>query len=221
MKRLMVIAALAVAPLACVNHQGDASVRFLGAVALRSESGRCVPVSDAYTTEGFIDLAAGTNYLLGMAVETNTYQQDISIGGEIFADEGLGDITLTELVYTYASSDPSLSLPEEDRVPIYAVFRPQTDPEESYILFDGFGPEAYNRVRAWMASNRSQVTVLSTIKARGYLSGGQNVESNIFTFPITAFVTTPPATCPEGRVYSEVCGRVGQGGPITCVEPES
>jgi hypothetical protein len=197
MKRLMVIAALAVAPLACVANQGDAPVRFIHARALDPD---CKIVEDSYVSSGSLDVSGGQNYRLVLAVETNTSTQQITIGQEIFSGNGLGDITLNELIYSY-ESQPSGAVPEEERVPIYAVYRPGTDAQESTFTVGGFGPQALDRLKGLPVD--ASVTVLSTIKGRGVMSGGQIVESNEITFPITVvnsgFVPGTPPKCPGDR----------------------
>jgi hypothetical protein len=231
MKRLMAIAAaLALAaPLGgCVANQGDAPIRFLWVRALEFQEGvGCVGSEERIITEGVLDIAGGFNFPMPVSVETNTFQQPITIGQEPFSGEGLGDITLNEVVYSYqfqpviGSAPVSLTLPadEADRVAYYGVFRPETDPDESYTFIGALGPGAldalYRSITPGMA-----VTVLSTIKARGRLSGGQPVESNEFTFPVTV-VNSGFSTCAEGEVPSGICGLTGVGGTIVCVPAET
>lgn len=225
MKRLMVMAALAVAPLACVANQGDTPIRFLNARGLEFDpASGCTGSEDTFITQGNFDVSGGQNYLLAMSVETNTFQQPIIIGQEPFAGEGLGDITLNELVYSYEVSPAGIvTLPadEDDRVSIYAVFRPETDPGESYLFVRTFGPKALAQLQS-MAVN-SPVTVLTTVEARGRLSGGQSVESNRFTFPITVVnsgYVPSTGTCALGGTpaVSGVCAIVGQDSRI-CPAP--
>jgi hypothetical protein len=229
MKRLMVIAALAVTPLACVANQGDAPVRFVQARALDfDDTEGCTGDEDRFITAGNLDISGGQNYLIAMGVETNTFQQPITIGQEPFSGEGLGDITLNEVIYSYEfapQSGISLTLPadEVDRVSVYAVFRPETDPEESYMFIRAFGPQALKNLKTaftGISDPTQAVTVLATIKARGRLSGGQVVESNKFTFPVTVF-STGFAGCPAGLIPSGTCGFPGQDGPIFCFDPSA
>ncbi|MFY0529285.1 hypothetical protein ACN28I_41010 [Archangium gephyra] len=224
MKRLMAIAALALAPLGCVANQGDAPIRFLWARALVFEEGiGCTASDDFVITEGTLDISGGQNYLLAMSVETNTFQQPITIGQEPMSGEGLGDITLNEYIYSYEfqpllnSGAVSLTLPadEVDRLAAYAVFRPETDPEETYTFVRAFGPGALDALRNAITPGTA-VTVLSTIKARGRLSGGQVVESNAFTFPVTV-ISSGFGGCADGEFASGACGIAGLGGPIVCI----
>ncbi|WNG34531.1 hypothetical protein F0U61_13450 [Archangium violaceum] len=215
MKRLMVIAALAVASVSCVANQGDASVRFLNARALELDDG-CSASNDKFISSGGLDLSGGQNYLLALSVETNTFVQPVVIGQETVSGGGLGDVTLTELVYSYQVSGVSLPADEVDRTPIYAVFRPETNPDESYLFVYAFGPKALEQLRAQIGERT--VTVLATIKARGHMSGGQTVETNEITFPVTV-ADSGWAGCPDGTIATGVCGFPGQDSiPIQCVE---
>lgn len=210
MKRLMVIAALAVAPLACVANQGDTPVRFLNARALEFEPAEgCTGSEDAFITQGDFDVSGGQNYLLAMSVETNTFQQPITIGQEPFSGGGLGDITLSEVVYSYEVAPAgAVRMPadEDDRVSLYAVFRPETDADESYLFVRAFGPKALAALSG-ITDPTVSVTVLTTIQARGRLSGGQEVRSNKFTFPVTVV----------NSGYDPRTGACGAGGTPTAV----
>ena len=227
MKRVMAIAALALAPLGCVANQGDAPIRFLGARALEFEEGQgCRASEDFFINEGSLDISGGQTYLLALSVETNTFQQPITIGQEPFSGEGLGDITLNEIVYSYEfqplldSGAVSLTLPadEEDRIAYYGVFRPETDPEESYTFVRALGPQALAALRTAITPGTG-VTVLTTIKGRGKLSGGQTVESNEFTFPVTVYATGL-TYCPAGQIPAGTCGIPGQD-VAGCFTPEA
>ncbi len=227
MKRVMAIAALALAPLGCVANQGDAPVRFLSARALEFQEGQgCTASEEFFINEGSLDISGGQSYLLALSVETNTFQQPITIGQEPFSGEGLGDITLNEIVYSYefqpllGSGTVSLTLPadEEDRIAYYGVFRPETDPEESFTFVRGLGPQALAALRTAITPGTG-VTVLSTIKGRGRLSGGQTVESNEFTFPITVYASGL-TYCPVGQIPAGTCGIPGQDAP-GCITPDA
>jgi hypothetical protein len=220
MKRLMAIAALAVAPLACVANQGDAPIRFLGVRALEIEEGTgCIGSDERSITAGNLDVSGGANYLMAVSVETSTVEPSISIGQEPFSGGGLGDITLSEIIYSYETSAAGLTLPadEADRVSVYAVFRPGTSPDESSLFVRAFGPQALESLQTAVTPGSEPVTVLATIKARGRLSGGQVVESNKFTFPVTVFASGL-VYCPAGEIPSGTCGIPGQD-VVGCFKP--
>jgi hypothetical protein len=87
------------------------------------------------------------------------------------------------------------------------------------MFMDAFGPKG----SAALAGITGDVTVFTTIKARGRLSGGQVVESNKFTFPITVFTSgarytgCPPGTGPAGRcVIGQDVAKLPPGTPA-CV----
>ncbi len=225
MKRLMAIAALVLGQAGCVANQGDAAVRFLDSRALTFEEGvGCTPSDDFVRSSGSLDLSGSPNYLLAMSVETNNSVQSITINQEEFSGQGLSDITLNEIVYSYQfepiAGSPSVTLPadEEDRAPIYRVLRPGTNPEESYVFMSAFGPKLVEALRTAFTSPTQRGTVFATLKARGKLSGGQTVESNKFTFPITVYASGYPY-CPEADwIPNGSCQRPGQDAP-GCFDP--
>ncbi|HEX5748694.1 MAG TPA: hypothetical protein VFZ09_20810 [Archangium sp.] len=212
MKRLMAIAALALAQAGCVANQGDAAVRFLDARALTFEEGvGCTPADDFVIGSGLLDLSGSLNYLLAMSVETNNSVQSITVNQEEFSGQGLSDITLNEIVYSYkfmpqgGTDATNLIDTEEETSAIYRVLRPGTSAEESYVFMNAFGPKAVAAL-----PGKGAGTVFATIKARGRLSSGQTVESNKFTFPVTVYTsgatydctdpdTKPAGTCVRGQ----------------------
>lgn len=216
MKRMMVIAALLMGvPLGCVSKQGDASVRFLNVRALKLQGGDCTADATRFITSGSLDIALGSNYLMAPSVETNTAAQSTGTG------QGL-DATITELVYSYKVSPAGIKMPadEADRVPLYAVFRANTDPASSYLFMTAFGPKGLKALVDQVQPGAEPVTVLATIKGRGYLSSGQSVETNEFTFPVTVFASSSlPASCATDETLSGTCGVIGQDGPIHCAKP--
>jgi hypothetical protein len=226
MKRLMVLATLAASVTGCVANQGDAPVRFLGARALKSESGGC-GLADLQLAQGSLDISGGGSYLLGVNVETNNISQPIVINGETFSGPGLSDINMREVVLTY-QSQPSITLPMEERIPYYAVFRPGTSSTGSFALMYAIGPKALEALRASVGVGET-VTVLSTIKAVGQFSGGAPVETNKITFPIVVYNSgfnpqNPTMLCPvtgqQPVGYWGPCNQVGQDtGPICAVPP--
>jgi hypothetical protein len=223
MKRLLVLATLAVSVTGCVANQGDAPVRFLGVRSLKSESGGC-SLGDLQLGQGSLDVSGGGTYLLGVNVETNNTQQSIIVGGEEFAGPGLSDINLREVVLTY-QSEPSLTFPVEERLPFYAVLRPGTSGEGSFALLYAIGPEALAVLQQSVAVGQT-VTLLTTIKGVGLFSGGAPVETNKITFPIIVrnsgfnpLNNTCPAAGQTPLGYEGPCGQVGQDTGAICRVP--
>jgi hypothetical protein len=211
MKRLMMIAALAASSVGCVANQGDAPIRFLGTRELTSGSDSC-SLGDRQRTSGQLDISSGNSYLLGLSVETNTVEQETRVNGIPVSGSGLSDITLTEVILTY-DSEPSLSLPKEERLPYYAVFRPESS-GDSFALFYVIGPKALEVLGDNVAEGDT-VTVFATIKARGRMSGGQIVETNEITFPINVISSgfdPESGTCGDGVPVTlpGPCGNYGQ-----------
>ncbi len=216
MKRLMMIAALAASSVGCVANQGDAPIRFLGTRELTSGSGESCSLGDRQLTSGQLDISSGNSYLLGLSVETNTVVQETRVNGVPVSGPGLSDITLSELTFSY-DSEPSLPLPAEESIPYYAVFRPDSG-EGSFALFYALGPKALTVLQG---SVTDPVTVFVTVKGRGRMSGGQVVETNEVTFPISvgnSGYNPSTKTCATGVTPSATpapCGNYGQDmGPI-------
>ena len=205
MKRLMLMAALSVAPLGCVSNQGDGSIRFINAFAVTA----CAPDTSKFVSQGTLYWRDGAqnNYRLAMGVETNSTAQPIDIQGETMSSGlGLQDFNLEELVYSYeaiTSTGQEIDLPEET-VAIHAVFRPGTSGANSYLSMEAFGPNAAATLgdRSASLGANGYVTVLSTIKARGHLSaGGFAVESNEFIFPVTVYGSSHCSAVAGGACY--------------------
>ena len=223
MKRLLAIGALLLAPTGCVSNQGDSLIRFLGARGINSTAGACAPEANSQISAGLVDISARTGYLIAPSVETNIFQQDVSVGQTPVSGSGLNDVTLQELVYSYelAGTAPAGLTLKEEVVPVYAVFRPQTDPDESYMFLSSLGPLAVEALYKYYVSDdpgarpKPETIVLSKIKARGYVSSGGKVESNIFVFPTTVRDYVFKG-CPADSEFIFKCGRLGQDGPISC-----
>ena len=100
------------------------------------------------------------------------------------------------------------------------MIRPNTDATTSFMLLYSMGPKALGVLQNYFLGRAPgpSTTVLSSIKARAYLSGSQKLESNIFRFPTTVFssgfTTCPDATKPVP--VSKCGGLLGQDGPVTC-----
>jgi hypothetical protein len=209
MKRLMMIAALVASSVGCVSNQGDAPIRFLGTRELTPGSDSC-SLGDRQRTSGQLDISSGNSYLLGLSIETNTVQQETRVNGIPVSGPGLSDITLTEIILSY-ETDASVALPTEERLPYYAVFRPQSS-GDSFALFYILGPKA---LEALVDSVDDPVTVFVTVKGRGRMSGGQVVETNEITFPINLINSgfdPESGTCFDGQPVNieGPCGNYGQ-----------
>ncbi|KFA93509.1 hypothetical protein Q664_08585 [Archangium violaceum Cb vi76] len=219
----MTIAALALGQAACVANQGDAPFRFLDARALSVEDDACVPSDELVIGSGLLDLSGSRNYLLAMSVETNNSTQPIVINQEPFSGPGLSDITVNEFVYSYeyvpsgGGAAANLIDTQEESTAVYRVLRPGTDPDQSYVFMNAFGPKGS------AALEGKDGVVFSTIKARGRMSGGQVVESNKFTFPIRVYSSGATYDCADDQIPAGACV-VGQdvavgGDDDACVDP--
>jgi hypothetical protein len=235
MKRLLTIAALC-APLSCVANQGAAFVRFLNARGFTPASPTCSTQADLFKPSGALDVAGDDNYLMAVSIETNTAAQPITINQIPFQGSGLSDVTLYEIVYSYDFSDPDagISLPKEESAPIYAVFRPNAAPTDNYVLMNGIGPQALTALQTYYRSHQRKTDpasptrtvpnegiLISHIKAKAYLSGSEETETNIFRFPITISASSYDPNTATGcsapgavLVSNSNCGYLGQDGPI-------
>lgn len=210
MKKLMMVAALAVVQSGCVASQEDAPLSFTNALALAgAPGGSCDVDSATFIGQGSLDLAGGGNYRLSMRVESNIPVARTVIIGDTPTTVGGGDVTLAEFVYRYESSE-DLGLPEEERTATYAVV-PAGTSGDSYVSMYAFGPEAIEALRGSVTSG-SRVSVITHIKARGHLSSTSSVESNEFSFPVVVF--SSPGCAPQ-RANAGVCNP-GQDVPTAC-----
>ncbi|WP_155893311.1 hypothetical protein [Cystobacter fuscus] len=211
MKRLMMVAALAVAQSGCVSAQEDAPVVFSNVLALSgSPGGSCAPDTAKFISQGSLDLAGGGNYQMAVRVRSTIPVARTVLVGETPTLVGGESVTLTEFVYRYEAS-PDLGLPEEERVATNAVVPAGTTSDNSYVPLTAFGPLALEKLRA-AAPAYPGVSVISYIKARGRLGSTSNAESNEFSFPVQVFASdceSKPLTagiCNFGQDVRSACG---------------
>jgi hypothetical protein len=215
MKRLMVIAALAVAQSGCVANQSDAPVQFSTAYALGSD---CTPETGRFVSQGTLDVSGGSNYLLAMKAQNTLPPSRIVVIGDATTTVGGASVILSEYVYTY-EAPAVVGLPAEESVATYSVLAPGS--VDGYVLVNAFGPKALEKLNAYLDAGDPdiRVGVISTIKARGRLGTSSNVESNQFSFPVSVFSTGYSGTCAPGFTPSGTCN-VGQDVQKVCM-PEA
>ncbi|WP_143177944.1 hypothetical protein [Cystobacter ferrugineus] len=217
MKRLMMVAALAVAQSGCVSGQGDAPVLFTNALVLTGSPGQACDVETSqFISQGSLDVSGGGNYVLAMGVRSTVPIGRSVIIGDVPVGVGGESITLTEFVYSYEAS-PDLGLPEEEIVATYSVI-PAGTGGDSYVFVTAFGPQAIEKLRTG-APGSPGVSVISHVRARGRLGSSSNVESNEFSFPVKVYASGISVPCPTGFVVGGICNP-GQDGPV-CVPDES
>ncbi|WNG29641.1 hypothetical protein F0U62_40805 [Cystobacter fuscus] len=206
MKRLTMVAALALAQSGCVTSQEDSPLLFGNVLALEG----CDPDTSKFISQGSLDVAGGGNYVMAVQARNIIPTSRVIIIGDTPTNVGGSSVTLTEIIYRYESS-PELGLPEEDRVATYAVV-PAGSGDNSYVPVSAFGPLALEKLRA-VAPASPGVSVISHIKARGRVGSTSNVETNEFSFPVRVFasVCSSPAT-------AGVCSP-GQDVPTACPAP--
>ena len=227
MKRLMMVAVLAVAQSGCVAAQADAPVQLTNALALSYEDGECSPDTTKFIGQGSLDVRGGENYLLAMRTRNAIPAARAVPIGDTPTTVGGSNITLTEFVYSYQLSVPegvklpgdfSLPGPEEDVVATYVVLPAGSAGDSSYVFVEAFGPKAFAQLSRLNDSGLPKTTalgIITTIKARGRLGASSNVESNEFSFPVKVF-SSPP--CGAAQVLGGLC-RAGQDVQSACVTP--
>jgi hypothetical protein len=205
MKRLMMVAALAVAQSGCVSAQDDAALTFSNALALAgAPGGSCEPDTSKFIGQGSLDVSGGGNYLLFMRVQSSIPTPRIISIGDTPTTVGGENIILNEFVYRYESS-PDIGLPEEDSVVTYAVVPPGAS-GASYLPMNAFGPKALARLNEpGVVPAFPGVSILTYIKARGRVGSTSNAESNEFAFPVQVYASGGsclPGDVPTGGICS-------------------
>lgn len=217
MKRLILSSVLAASSLACVSAQGDAPVHFLGTQKLDAT---CAASGTAQSLQGLLDISGGaSSYVMGVNVESNVVNQQITIGASIFTNQGHADFTMTEEVITYSASEPVAGLPKEEHVPLYGVFRPSAGGTGTFMTLYALGTEAVTALKGTVTPGHAAVTVLATVKGVGKLSSGATVETNEITFPVIVINSGYTSSAKCGSLTSHFgdpwpCGNVGQDSPI-------
>jgi hypothetical protein len=172
MKRLWFIAILAASASACV--EGNNAVQILSATPLGAQS--CAPDGVA--------LASGRlNY-----DASNSYRITFGLFSPIEEDSTGASATpaafyAQEIVYNYESMNPKIPFIEES-LPIYFVVPIGAQPGDSWIAVNLIGSEARKKLDGAVPSFPDVMTLLATMKIKGKLPSGKEVETNEVTFPI-------------------------------------
>jgi hypothetical protein len=172
MKRLWFIAILAASASACV--EGNNAVQLLNANPQGAQS--CTPEE--------IALASGRlNYDASPA-----YRITFGLFSPITEDKTGATTTpaafyAQEIVYNYESKNPKIPFTEE-RLPIYFVVPTGAQPGDTWIALNLIGSEARKKLDGAVPSAPDFMTLLATIKLKGKLPSGKEVETNEVTFPI-------------------------------------
>ncbi|MFY0580346.1 hypothetical protein ACN28S_44365 [Cystobacter fuscus] len=222
MKRLTMVAALALAQAGCVTSQEDSPLLFGNVLALEG----CEPDTSKFISQGSLDLAGGGNYVMAVQARNIIPTSRVIIIGDTPTNVGGSSVTLTEIVYRY-EAPPELGLPEEDRAATYAVV-PAGSGNDSYVPVSAFGPLALEALQKWgdkplknpqddtpynpLTERHASENVITYIKARGRVGSSSNAETNEFSFPVRVFATP---NCPSNAVKAGVCSP-GQDVPTAC-----
>jgi hypothetical protein len=168
MKRLWFIAFLAATSSACV--EGNNPVQLLSAIPF--DPGSCSQADQAIL-RGRLNYAVGNSYITTFSIFSPVASSDV--GAVAFYCE--------EVVYSYETQKPSISIPEES-LAIFCAVPPATDPGGSFFGVDLIGNEARKKLEAAVPAAPDAMTLLTTIKIKGHSSAGKSLETNEVTFPI-------------------------------------
>jgi hypothetical protein len=191
MKRLWFIAILAAGVTACV--EGNNPVQLVNAFPLTDSC----DLADKARLRGMLNFNAGTSYNIAFTL----YSPLEVAPGDNASPAGF---TAQEIILSYEARNPKVTLNEESE-PIYFVVPPGAD-TESYIALNLIGTEARKKLDTVVPIAPDFMTLLATVKLKGRLASGKEVETNEATYPIditranscgpgTVPVTTSDAPC--------------------------
>lgn len=172
MKRLWFIAILAACASACV--EGNNAVQLLSATPQGAES--CTPV-EIPLTSGRLNYDASDEYNITFGLFSPI------TGDETGATSSPAAFFAQEIVYTYTSRNPTIPFIQES-LPIYFVVPPSAQPGDTWLPVNLIGTEARKKLDGAVPSAPDSMTLLATIKIKGKLPSGREVETNEVTFPI-------------------------------------
>lgn len=183
MKRLWFIAILAASASACV--EGNNPVQLLSAIPQDPES--CQP-GDIALTQGRLNFNAGKSYVTTFQLFSPIVLEDDQASPAAFYAE--------EIVYNYEVVTPRISFTEES-LPIYFVVPAGAQPGDNWLAMNLIGSQAREKLDAAVPAAPDFITLLATVKVRGKLPSGKEVETNEVTYPIDI---TRARGCPENFV---------------------
>jgi hypothetical protein len=170
MKRLWFIAFLAASASACV--EGNNPVQLLSAIPRDAES--CEP-GDIALLQGLLNFNAGKSYVTTFQLFSPiTAETDEASPAAFYAEE---------IVYNYEVVAPRISFSEES-LPIYFVVPAGAQPGDNWIAINLIGAQAREKLDAAVPAAPDFITLLASVKVRGKLPSGKQVETNEVTYPI-------------------------------------
>jgi hypothetical protein len=172
MKRLWFIAILAASASACV--EGNNPVQLLNAVPQGPES--CTP-GEVALTSGRLNFDASLGYNITFQLFSPVVEDETGASSTPAA------FYAQEIVYNYESKNPVIPFTEE-RLPIYFVVPVGAQPGESWLAVNLIGSQARMKLAGPVPPAPEFMTLLATIKIKGKLPSGKEVETNEVTFPI-------------------------------------
>ncbi len=184
MKRLWLIAILAAGAPACV--EGNNPVQLLSAIPQAPES--CEPGTVALT-QGRLNYNGGNSYF-------TTFQLFSPISAEDNSDASPAAFYAEEIIYNYESRNPRISFTEES-LPIYFVVPAGAQPGDSWLAMNLIGSEARKKLDTSVPTAPDSMTLLASIRVKGRLPSGKEVETNEVTYPIEITRAGQGCTAPQ------------------------
>ncbi|MBN1205736.1 MAG: hypothetical protein JXB05_12540 [Myxococcaceae bacterium] len=200
MKRLWFIAILAASGSACV--EGNNPVQLVDVKPFTAE---CTP-ANLSLTEGFLNFDLSHSYVTTISLASPLQPQSGSSGVGFVAEE---------IIYNYESANPKTSFSEESRR-IFLAVGAGTQAGQSWVGVNLIGTEAAQKLDSVVPTSPEVMTLLATVKLKGKLTSGREVETNELTYPI---YITREGGCPVGQspVGEGACSNPGQdGNGFTC-----
>lgn len=182
MKRLWFIAILAASGSACV--EGNNPVQLVTATQQEPES--CEP-DEVSRASGLLNFNVGSSYVITFGLFS-----PIEVPSE--GDASPTAFFAQEVVYNYESKNPVVNFSEESR-PIFFAVPVGASPNREWIAMDLIGSEARKKLEGSVPTAPDFMTLMATVKLRGKLPTGKQVETNELTYPINI---TRARGCAEG-----------------------
>lgn len=170
MKRLWFIAILAASAAACV--EGNNPVQLLNAIPRDPKS---CDRAEIALTRGNLNFNAGTGYYITFSLFSPLTSEEAATSPAGFYGE--------EIILSYETRNPKITL-EEESEPIYFVVPAGAAPDDSWIEMNLIGSMARRTLATAVPAAPESMTLLSTVKIKGRLPSGKEVETNEVTFPI-------------------------------------
>ena len=159
MKRLMMVAVLAVAQAGCVAAQSDSAVQFSSALAQTGLGSSCTASSDKNVAQGRLDVSGGQNYQLAMHARNTLPAAQSSVVGSTTVNTGGASVVLTEYSYSYQVSPAISGIPADgDGVAATYAVLPAGN-SDVVVYLNALGPKLLTRLNNYLQAGDPSVKV--------------------------------------------------------------